>query len=194
MIVEDRGFHTVRRPGRMVSRIAGVRPGPSTNPANGNASRRRWPGPMSWPRPWSAARWVCCDGPVSARHQSPRRHTRCPVHPPGAAPPAVPAGSPVRHLRARPLRVRDRPAGTPPRDRNRRIFGVVLREVWIWPLAAGGSPRSMLRSTTTCGTVHWSSPRSMLLAVLRRSLDVTLLSSDRDFYALPALRVENWPS
>jgi hypothetical protein len=34
----------------------------------------------------------------------------------------------------------------------------------------------------------------MLLAALRRSMDATLLSSDRDFDALDGLRVENWLS
>ncbi len=32
----------------------------------------------------------------------------------------------------------------------------------------------------------------MLLAALCRSLDATLLSSDRDFDALDDIRVENW--
>ena len=32
----------------------------------------------------------------------------------------------------------------------------------------------------------------MMLASLSRSLDATLLTDDRDFEALPDLRVENW--
>ncbi|MGZ3486442.1 MAG: type II toxin-antitoxin system VapC family toxin [Isosphaeraceae bacterium] len=32
----------------------------------------------------------------------------------------------------------------------------------------------------------------MLLAALARSMNATLLTSDRDFEALPELRVENW--
>jgi len=34
----------------------------------------------------------------------------------------------------------------------------------------------------------------MMLAALSRSLDATLLTDDRDFEALPDLRIENWLS
>jgi len=32
----------------------------------------------------------------------------------------------------------------------------------------------------------------MMLSALSRSLDATLLTDDRDFEALPDLRIENW--
>jgi predicted nucleic acid-binding protein len=34
----------------------------------------------------------------------------------------------------------------------------------------------------------------MMLAAVSRSLDTTLLTDDRDFEALPDLRIENWLS
>jgi tRNA(fMet)-specific endonuclease VapC len=78
------------------------------------------------------------------------------------------------------------------RDQNRRILAVLLREVRIWPLERSIAPlyAEIFSELRDRGRVL--SQVDILLAALSRSMDATLLTSDRDFEALPDLRVENW--
>lgn len=80
------------------------------------------------------------------------------------------------------------------RDQNRRILGVLLREIRIWPLGPAIAPlyAEIFHELRDKGRVL--SQVDMMLAALCRSLDATLLSSDRDFDAFDDLRVENWLS
>jgi tRNA(fMet)-specific endonuclease VapC len=80
------------------------------------------------------------------------------------------------------------------RDQNRRILAVILREVRIWPLELAIAPlyAEIYHHLRDQGRVL--SQVDMMLAALCRSMDATLLSSDRDLDALPDLRVENWLS
>lgn len=78
------------------------------------------------------------------------------------------------------------------REQNRRILAVLLREVRIWPLEPAIAPiyAEIYHDLRDRGRVL--SQVDMLLAALARSMGATLLTSDRDFDALPDLRVENW--
>jgi tRNA(fMet)-specific endonuclease VapC len=80
------------------------------------------------------------------------------------------------------------------RDQNRRILAVLLREVRIWPL----EPSIALLYAEIYHELRDHrrvlSQVDMMLAALSRSMSATLLTSDRDFDALPDLRVENWLS
>jgi tRNA(fMet)-specific endonuclease VapC len=80
------------------------------------------------------------------------------------------------------------------RDQNRRILGVIVREVRIWPLEPAIAPiyAEIYHRLRDEGRVL--SQVDMLRAALCRSMDATLLSSDRDFDALDDIRVENWLS
>ena len=78
------------------------------------------------------------------------------------------------------------------RDRNRRILAELLRQIRRWPLEQSLAP-------IYADVFHFLRARGralsqvdMMLAALARSMDATLLTSDRDFEALPHLRVENW--
>ena len=78
------------------------------------------------------------------------------------------------------------------RDENRRILTVILRKVRIWPLEPALAPlyAGMYHSLREEGRVL--SQVDMLLGALARSLNATLLTSDRDFEAPADLRLENW--
>lgn len=75
---------------------------------------------------------------------------------------------------------------------NREILTEVLQTVRIWPVDRAIAPHY--------GTIFWDlrdrgrilSQVDIMLAALCRQMDLTLLTTDRDFEALPALRVENW--
>jgi tRNA(fMet)-specific endonuclease VapC len=80
------------------------------------------------------------------------------------------------------------------RDRNRQILAVLLRQIRIWPLEATIAPlyAEIYHELRDEGRVL--SQVDMLLVALARSMNATILTSDRDFGAVPALRVENWLS
>lgn len=77
-------------------------------------------------------------------------------------------------------------------DQNRRILATLLREIRIWPLEPSLAPlyAEIYQDLRNQGRVL--SQVDMMLAALGRSMDAILLTSDRDFEALPDLRVENW--
>jgi tRNA(fMet)-specific endonuclease VapC len=81
---------------------------------------------------------------------------------------------------------------TPDPERNRQALQVVRRHVRLWPL---DEPLARLygeiyHALRRRGRVL--SPIDIMLAALCRHRDLTLLTSDRDFEALPELRAENW--
>lgn len=78
------------------------------------------------------------------------------------------------------------------RDHNRAILAQLLKRIKIWPLkrelsllyaAVFHELRSMGRALSTV---------DIILAALARQMKLTLLTCDRDFEALPDLRIENW--
>jgi tRNA(fMet)-specific endonuclease VapC len=78
------------------------------------------------------------------------------------------------------------------RDQNRRILGTLLRQIRIWPLEP---PIAVIYSKIfhelrDRGRVL--SQVDMILAAQSRALDAIVLTHDRDFDALPDIRVENW--
>jgi tRNA(fMet)-specific endonuclease VapC len=78
------------------------------------------------------------------------------------------------------------------RDRNRRVLIGLLRQIRIWPLEPMVSPlyADIYHDLRANGRVL--SQVDMMLAAICRSIDATLLTSDRDFEALPEVRTENW--
>ena len=81
----------------------------------------------------------------------------------------------------------------PPKpEDNRRRLAQLLRHVRLWPLDA--------ETARLYGTVYleWRrrgralSQVDMLLAALARQHKLTVLTTDRDFDALPDLRAEDW--
>jgi tRNA(fMet)-specific endonuclease VapC len=77
------------------------------------------------------------------------------------------------------------------REQNRRILRALLRQIRIWPLEPPIARlyAEIYHELRARGRVL--SQVDMMLAALSRSLDATLLTDDRDFEALPDLRVEN---
>ena len=81
---------------------------------------------------------------------------------------------------------------TPKPDENRRRLAQLLRHVRMWPLDA--------ETTRFFGTVYIELRRlgralsqvDMMLAALARQHKLIVLTTDRDFEALPDLTVENW--
>jgi tRNA(fMet)-specific endonuclease VapC len=77
-------------------------------------------------------------------------------------------------------------------DENRRRLVQLLRHVRLWPLDA--------ETSRVYGAVYIELRRQgrvlsqvdMMLAALARQHKLTVLITDRDFEALPDLRVENW--
>jgi predicted nucleic acid-binding protein len=78
------------------------------------------------------------------------------------------------------------------RDGNRRILAVLLRQVRVWPLELAIAPLYAEIYHDVRGRGRALSQVDMLLAAMARSMSATILTSDRDFDALPDLRVENW--
>jgi tRNA(fMet)-specific endonuclease VapC len=81
---------------------------------------------------------------------------------------------------------------TPKPAENRRRLGQLLRHVRLWPIDADtarlyGEIFNELRQK---GRVL--SQVDMMLAALGRQHKLTVLTSDRDFEALPDLHAENW--
>jgi tRNA(fMet)-specific endonuclease VapC len=80
------------------------------------------------------------------------------------------------------------------RDHNRRILAVLLRVVRLWPLEPTIAPFYAEIYHDLRDNGRALSQVDILLAAMCRSMNATLLTSDRDFDALPDLRVENWLS
>jgi len=81
---------------------------------------------------------------------------------------------------------------TPDPERNRRALRAVREYVRLWPITEAiarlyGTLFNDLRSR---GRVL--SLTDMFLAALCRQMNLTLLTTDRDFEALPDIRTENW--
>jgi tRNA(fMet)-specific endonuclease VapC len=81
---------------------------------------------------------------------------------------------------------------TPDPERNRQALQVVRRHVRLWPLdeALARLYGEIYHDLRRRGRVL--SAIDMLLAALCRHMGLTLLTSDRDFEALPELHIENW--
>lgn len=81
---------------------------------------------------------------------------------------------------------------TPSPDENHQRLTQLLNQVRIWPLDA--------ETTRYYGAIYIElrnkgrilSQVDMMLAALARQYKLTLLTTDRDFEALPDLKVENW--
>jgi tRNA(fMet)-specific endonuclease VapC len=79
-------------------------------------------------------------------------------------------------------------------ERNRRTLGTLRQWIRLWPLDETAS--------RVFGEIHAELRRAgrslsmtdIFLAALCRQMNLTLLTADRDFEALPDLRVENWLS
>jgi len=77
-------------------------------------------------------------------------------------------------------------------DYLRRIFSRFLTTIKIWPLDPvtarhyGEIFQDLRRRGRACSQID------MMLAALARQTGMTLLTSDKDFDALPELSVENW--
>jgi tRNA(fMet)-specific endonuclease VapC len=77
-------------------------------------------------------------------------------------------------------------------QRNRNALTAILRDLRIWPLD--------LATTRLYGQLHVRlrqegkalSKVDLMLAAVCVQLDLTLLTTDRDFEALPDVRRENW--
>jgi predicted nucleic acid-binding protein len=78
------------------------------------------------------------------------------------------------------------------RDHNRRVFGTLLSQIRVWPLEMAIAPvyAEIFHDLRANGRVL--SQVDMLLAAITRSMNATLLTSDRDFDAFADIRVENW--
>jgi tRNA(fMet)-specific endonuclease VapC len=78
------------------------------------------------------------------------------------------------------------------RDDNRRILAALLRQVRTWPLNPVIAPfyAQIYHDLRSRGRVL--SQVDIVFAALARSMNTTLLTSDRDFESVPDLRVENW--
>jgi tRNA(fMet)-specific endonuclease VapC len=78
------------------------------------------------------------------------------------------------------------------REAYRRALGRLLSRVRLWPiereaaLAYGVVFHELRRRGRVLSQVD------MMLAALARVMDLTLVTADRDFAALPDLRTENW--
>jgi predicted nucleic acid-binding protein len=77
-------------------------------------------------------------------------------------------------------------------DENRRRLAQLLRHVRLWPLEAdtarlyGGVYLDLRRQGRVLSQVD------MMLTALARRHKLTVLTADKDFEALPDVRVENW--
>jgi predicted nucleic acid-binding protein len=83
-------------------------------------------------------------------------------------------------------------AQTRRREHNERILRTLLRRIRVWPLDVAIAPIYAETYQELRGRGRVLSQVDMLLAAMARSLDATLLTSDRDFEAVAGLRVDNW--
>ena len=77
-------------------------------------------------------------------------------------------------------------------DRRRRVLKLLFRYFRIWPIdpplaeAYGAIFIDLVRRGRSLSHVD------IVLAALARQMDLTLLTTDRDFEALPDVKAENW--
>ena len=78
------------------------------------------------------------------------------------------------------------------RAHNRRVLSTLLRQIRVWPLELEIAPiyAEIFHDLRANGRVL--SQVDMLLAAMTRSMNATLLTSDRDFDAVAHIHVENW--
>lgn len=78
------------------------------------------------------------------------------------------------------------------RERNQQVLKELLRQIRIWPLDTAISVRygELYHELRRMGRAL--SQVDIMLAALARQLDATLLSTDRDFDAIPDIRRESW--
>jgi tRNA(fMet)-specific endonuclease VapC len=77
-------------------------------------------------------------------------------------------------------------------EANRRRLAQLLRHVRLWPLDAETARLYGAVYLELRGKGRVLSQVDMMLAALARQHKLTVLTTDRDFEALPDLRVENW--
>jgi tRNA(fMet)-specific endonuclease VapC len=77
-------------------------------------------------------------------------------------------------------------------EEYRASLAQLLAQVWIWPIdrATAKAYGEIYNDLRRRGRVL--SQVDMMLAALARQMKLTLVTTDRDFDALPDLRVENW--
>ena len=76
--------------------------------------------------------------------------------------------------------------------RHRRLLGVVMREVRIWPLHWRVVERYGVFAKLTRARGRALSAVDIMLAALAWEENAVLLTADQDFQALPEIRTENW--
>jgi tRNA(fMet)-specific endonuclease VapC len=81
---------------------------------------------------------------------------------------------------------------TPTPEVNRRRLTQLLRQVRLWPLDAETARFYGAVYIELRGQGRVLSQVDMMLAALTRQHQLAVLTTDRDFEALPDLRVENW--
>src|SRR5262245_1545328 len=77
-------------------------------------------------------------------------------------------------------------------DANHRRLRFLLGSVRIWPFDAAVAPAYAAIYADLRRRGRVLSQIDLLIATLCRQMNLTLLTSDRDFEALPDLRTENW--
>jgi tRNA(fMet)-specific endonuclease VapC len=70
----------------------------------------------------------------------------------------------------------------------------LLQEVRLWPVDRGIARRFGELYVELRRNGRAMSHVDIVLAALARSMDLTILTTDRDFEALPDIRTENWLS
>lgn len=81
---------------------------------------------------------------------------------------------------------------TPKPEENRRRLTQLLRQVRLWPLDAETARLYGAVYLDLCRQGRALSQVDIVLAAFARQHKLTVLTTDRDFEALPDLRVENW--
>jgi len=74
----------------------------------------------------------------------------------------------------------------------RRRLSEFSRHLQVWPLGTAIPGFFARMSLDLRGRGRVLSPIDIMLAALTRSMNLTLLTGDRDFEALPDIRIENW--
>jgi tRNA(fMet)-specific endonuclease VapC len=77
-------------------------------------------------------------------------------------------------------------------DVYRRRLGVLLSKISIWPLTRATSEYFGEIDQDLRRRGRMLSQVDIMLAALCRELDLTLVTTDKDFAALPWLKTENW--
>ena len=83
-------------------------------------------------------------------------------------------------------------AQTSRREHNQRLLRELMRQVRIWPLDQKCSERygELYHELRRRGRAL--SQVDIMLAAMATHLSATIVTTDRDFEALPGIRVENW--